>query len=435
MMRTEKKLKEVIAYWKDFEIPKMVERDFDISYLKSDKVLTITGPRRAGKTYLCFQMINELEVPRQNILYLNFEDERLHPINGDELTKLLDVYREMYEPEEGRIFLFLDEIHVIPGWERWVRRVTEGEKGVKLVITGSSSELMPTEFSTELRGRAINKTVFPFSFSEFLKAKKVDHGTETALYGRERPLIKKEFNEYVSLGGFPEIVSEDEETLKKEILQGYYSTIFQRDIVERYGINNVQAMKDFYKIRMDSFGSKMTFSQSKNNLKSIGHSVSKSTLKRYLSHANDSFLLFDLPRYTENTKNRMRYPRKVYPVDTGLVNALRFNFSEDWGRALETVVFIQLKREKRELFYYSDRHECDFIVKKENRIISAIQVTESLENNREREIKGLMEAMERFDIDEGLILTQDEDEDIHKEGRKIKVRPLWHWLLTRKNIT
>ena len=429
-MRTEEKLKDILVYWKEFEIPDYVDRDFDEAYLETDKVLTVTGPRRAGKTFLCFQIIDNLDSPEDNIVYINFEDERLHPLNGDELTKLLEIYREIFEPEEGRIYLFLDEIHVVPDWEKWVRRISERERDIKLVITGSSAGLLPEELSTQLRGRSLNQTVYPFSFSEFLKSRGIEYQTETVKHSEKKPEVKKAFNEFIEYGGFPEVVLEENERLKPEILREYYSTIFQRDIVERHSVNNIQAMKDFFKIRIDSFGSKMTYNKSKNNLRSLGHSVGKATLKRYLSHAENSFLLFELQQYTPKTKNRMRYPRKIYPVDTGLVNAVRFDFSKDWGRALETAVFLELKRRGQEIFYHSGDGECDFVIKHGTELVEAIQVTEALDSNEEREIKGLLDVMERFELDEGLILTEDSTDEFEREGKKVKVEPVWNWLIS-----
>jgi len=432
-METREKLKDLIVYWKEFETPSYMERGFNCSYLETDKVLTVTGSRRAGKTYLCFQMIEELDVPDDNILYLNFEDERLQPIKGDELTKLLETYRELYTPEQDeKLYLFLDEIHTIPGWEKWVRRISEREKDIKLVITGSSSELLPEEVSTELRGRPLNKTVYPFDFTEFLQMKGVEYELDKLPHSDRKPEVKKAFNEYLKYGGFPEVVKEKNEQLKQEILQEYYSTIFRRDIVERFSVENIEGLKDFYKLRIDNFASKMTYSQSKNNLKSLGHDMSKNTVKKYLSYAKNSFLLFELEKYTPKTKNRMQYPRKIYPIDTGLVNSVRFNFSENRGQALETLVFLQLKRQenKGEIFYYEEDGECDFIVQERTKIKKAIQVTESLsQNNREREVKGIIEALNNFNLEKGLILTEDSYDTIKKDGKTIEVKPVWHWLL------
>ena len=435
-MDMKEKLKDLIVYWKEFETPEYMEREFNYSYLETDKVLTVTGSRRAGKTYLCFQMIDELEVPEDNILYLNFEDERLQPIQGDELTKLLETYRELYTPEKDeRLYIFLDEIHTIPDWEKWVRRVSEREKDIKLIVTGSSSELLSEEVSTELRGRPLNKTVYPFSFTEFLEMKEVEYELDKLPYSDRKPEVKKAFNEYLKYGGFPEVVKENDEQLKQEILQEYYSTIFRRDIVERCKVENIEGLKDFYKLRTDNFASKMTYSQSKNNLKSLGHDMSKNTVKKYLSYAKNSFLLFELERYTPKTKSRMRYPRKIYPIDTGLVNAVRFNFSENLGQALETLVFLQLKRQENgEIFYYEEDGECDFIIQEGNNVEKAVQVTESLsQNNRDREIDGMIEALENFDLEKGLILTEDFQETLEKEGKTVEIKPVWYWLLEQSN--
>lgn len=435
-MEPKEKLKDLIVYWKEFEKPEYMEREFNSSYLETDKVLTVTGSRRAGKTYLCFQMIDELEVPGDNILYLNFEDERLQPIQGDELTKLLETYRELYTPEKDeRLYLFLDEIHTIPDWEKWVRRVSEREKDIKLIITGSSSELLPEEVSTEPRGIPLNKTVYPFSFTEYLEMKEVEYELDKLPYSDQKPEIKKAFNEYLKYGGFPEVVKENDKQLKQEILQEYYSTIFRQDIVERYKVENIEGLKDFYKLRIDNFASKMTYSQSKNNLKSLGHDMSKNTVKKYLSYAKNSFLLFELERYKPKTKSRMRYPRKIYPIDTGLVNAVRFNFSENRGQALETLVFLQLKRQENgEIFYYEEDGQCDFIIQEGSEVKKAVQVTESLsQNNRKREIDGMIEALENFDLEKGLILTEDSQETLEKEGKKIEIKPVWYWLLEQSS--
>jgi len=436
-MNTREKLKQLIIYWKEFEKPEYMERKFNKAYLESDKILTITGPRRSGKTHLCFQIMDELEIHEDNILYLNFEDERLQPLKGDELTKLLETYLELYTPKENeKLYLLLDEIHTIPGWEKWARRINEREKRIKLIITGSSSELLPQEVSTELRGRPINKTVYPFSFKEYLKIRDINYELDKLPHSNQKPIIKKAFNEYIEHGGFPEVVKEDNEQLKTEILQQYYSTIFQKDIVERHKVENTESLKDFYKMRIDNFASKMTYSKSKNNLKSLGHKISKNTVKKYLSYAKNSFLLFELQKYTPKTKNRMRYPRKIYPIDTGLVNAVRFNFSKNYGQSLETAVFLQLKRQQRteEIFYHEEDGECDFIIQKADKITKAIQVTQKLNTeNQEREIKGLIEALEKFKLKKGLILTEDSKKTIKKQGKTIEVKPVWYWLLKQNN--
>jgi len=429
-MRTEEKLKNMLEDWKEFKIPDLVEREFDEAFLYNEKILTITGPRRAGKTFLCYQLIEKLrnEVPEDNIVYINFEDERLHPLKGDELSKLLEIYYEMFSPTEDRKYFFLDEIQVMEDWERWCRRIDEQEKNIKLIVTGSSSKVMPMELSTSLRGRSLNWKVFPFSFKEFLKAKEIELEKDENIYysTKKRSKIKGLFNEFLNYGGFPEIVLEEEEVLKKKTLQEYFSTIFYKDIIERFNVGNIPALEDFFKMRLDNFACKMTYTQSRKNLKSIGHKIGKATLKRYLTYAGNVFFLFELEKYVANRKKRKRASRKVYPIDTGLVNAVRFDFSQEYGRALESLVFIELKRREKELYYHENNGECDFIIKEGRDFKTAIQVTKTLEDTREREVRGLESAMKSHDIEKGLILTENEKESFDGD---IEVMPVWLWLL------
>lgn len=433
-MRTEDKLKNMLGDWKEFEIPEHIEREFDKVFLENDKILTIIGPRRAGKTYLCYQLIERLkdEVPEDNILYINFEDERLHPLEGDELTKLLDVYYELFDPEEGKKYFFLDEVQEMEHWEKWCRRIDEQEKDIKLILTGSTSKLLSKELSTSLRGRTLSWKVFPFSFREFLKTKDtdIDYEDRNIFYStKKRSRMKALFNEYLRDGGFPEIVLEEEEVLKKKILQEYFSTIYYKDIIERFNVGNIPALEDFLKMRLDNFTGQMTLTRSRNNLKSIGHRVGKATLKKYLDHAEQVFFLFKLEAYSMSRKKRMRNPRKIYAVDTGLVNAVRFDFSEEYGPALENIVFIELKRRGKKVYYHKNDGECDFIIKEGRDIRSAIQVTKTLEGTRERELQGLEDAMEEYDLDEGLVLTENEKDDLVLDGKDIVVLPVWLWLL------
>ncbi len=433
-MKTMEKLKQMIGYWEDFEVPELVERDFDTSLIDSDKILSIYGPRRAGKTYLCYQIIERLKekFPKNNILYVNFEDERLYPLNGDELTKLLEAYYEVMEPDDERIFMFLDEIQSIPYWEKWCRRIDERENKIKLVITGSSSKVMPSELSSSLRGRSLNHVVFPFSFKEFLRAKGSQYGFEGKkdyYYTKKKSRFKKAFNEYMNYGGFPEIVLEEDEKMKGDILREYYSTIFYKDIIENFNVDNVEVLEDFIKMRIDNFGSLMSFTQSRNNLKSIGHRVGKTTLSKYFSYANKAFLLFEVERYEHSSKKRQRYPRKVYPIDTGLVNAVRFNFSEELGNALETLVFLELKRRGKTVYYSSGDGECDFLIEEKGKLVEALQVTWSLQGTEEREISGLIEGMEKHGIEKGLILTEDEKDVLDTGKGKVEVLPVWLWML------
>lgn len=430
MLTTKEKLKFVLNQWKEFKIPELVKRDFDMRYIASDNILAIAGPRRAGKTFLCFQLIKELmkSMPPENILYVNFEDERLYPMTEDALTLLLDVYYELFDIKQGMKYIFIDEIQNVPNWGRWCRRIQESRKDIKLIITGSSSKLLSREIATELRGRTLTRIVLPYSFREFLRAKSVNYTPKHMLYKSEKSIVKKNFNEYVQHGGFPQIASSE---LKEQILKEYFSTIFYKDIVDRFTVKNTQLLEDFLKLVVDSFASAMSLSKMENKLKSLGHKVSKATLKTYFLHARDVFLFFDAKKYSYKRTEQIRNPSKVYAIDTGIINSVRFSFSEDYGRYLENIVFLEIIRREYEVYYFKGDRECDFLVKEGDKIKQAIQVTKTINGeNRAREIEGLVEAMKSYHLKTGLILTDDDYEEIKIDTMKITVKPIWLWLLS-----
>ncbi len=429
-MDTKENLKKLITEWMEFEIPNdILMRKFDRRLLAGKKILAIIGPRRAGKTYYCFQIIKELllDIPKENILYINFEDERLYPLVGDELTLLLESYLELVTPQKNKkIYFFLDEVQNIKFWSKWARRISEKNPNIKLILTGSSSKLLSREIATELRGRSLSFMVYPLSFGEFLKFKKIDFESKTILYGKKRGQIKKAFNEFLEQGGFPETLSE---TLKQKVLQEYYSTMFYSDIVERYDVKNTALLEDFLKMEINSFSSMASISKMEKVLLSMNRKASKTTLSKYLSYAKSVFLLFELSVYDYKLKQQMRHLKKIYAVDTGLLNAIRFSFSDDYGRLLENLVFLEFLKAGKKVFYFRGNGECDFLLKDGKKISAAFQVTKSLKDydTRQREIKGLLEALEKYKLDEGIILTEDENEEFEEAGKKIKVLPVWFW--------
>ena len=268
--------------------------------------------------------------------------------------------------------------------------------------------------------------VYPLSFGEFLKFKKIDFESKTILYGKKRGQIKKAFNEFLEQGGFPETLSE---TLKQKVLQEYYSTMFYSDIVERYDVKNTALLEDFLKMEINSFSSMASISKMEKVLLSMNRKASKTTLSKYLSYAKSVFLLFELSVYDYKLKQQMRHLKKIYAVDTGLLNAIRFSFSDDYGRLLENLVFLEFLKAGKKVFYFRGNGECDFLLKDGKKISAAFQVTKSLKDydTRQREIKGLLEALEKYKLDEGIILTEDENEEFEEAGKKIKVLPVWFW--------
>jgi predicted AAA+ superfamily ATPase len=427
------KLKRSLVEWHEFKLPPFVPRGFGRTTLKNKRLLSIIGPRRAGKTYVCFEIIGDLlkqGIPRENCIYMNFEDERLVPLDGGELTHLLDVHEELFRHVSGKpLYCFLDEVHNVPNWSKWVRRVIDQNSELTVVLTGSSSKMLSSEIATELRGRGSSILVFPYSFREFLHAHGIDADySEKLLYSPQRNTIKRYFNEYFLKGGFPEIAGHEE---YRDTLQQYYRTIFARDMVERFKIRNVHQFEDFLKIQISRFASLSSISNSEKEMEAIGYRLSKNTLMTYLGYARDVFLLFDVCKFDHKVTRQLRAPRKLYAIDHGLLNAVRFSSSEDKGRILENIVFMELRRHFQEIYYHSENVECDFIIMSGRQISHCFQACWSIENKDtlEREIKGLFEAMNVHKLKQGMILTNDDHADFEREGKKIIVRPFWHFAL------
>jgi predicted AAA+ superfamily ATPase len=426
-------LRRIVQEWQEFTLPAMHRREFPGGNLDKRRLLAIIGPRRSGKTWLCYQLMEDLlkkNVPRGNLLYVNFEDERLFPVTGQELTLLLDAYEEQADIHSGfPQYLFLDEIQNIPYWSKWVRRIHEQRRDVTIILTGSSSKLLSTEIATELRGRGESYTVFPYSFREYIASQgTLPEPGEKLLYSPEKNRIKKAFNQYFQRGGFPE--ARDCADLNV-LLQGYYRTMFAQDMIERFSIKNVRLFEDYLKIQVSRFAALSSISRLEKELAALGHHFSKNTINAYLGHAKDILLLFEAPIYSAKVKNQLLYPRKIYAVDHGLLNAIRFSATADQGRLLENLVYMELKRRTGEVYYHADKKECDFVVKTGESVSQAIQVCWSLsgKDTLGREVDGLVEAMDAFKLHQGTILTEDETDDFIHHGKKIRVRPAWHFAL------
>lgn len=435
-MEPKEKLKKILGEWSEYELPSLYPRDFDWSLLAGSEILSIIGARRAGKTYLCYQIIRELKkkVPVQNVLYINFEDERLHPMRGDELTQLWEIYLELFSVDlSQRVYLFVDEIQNAKNWSKWARRITEQNKNLKLVITGSSSKLLSKELSTELRGRTLNFIVYPLSFPEYLNARNIYFERKNILYSKERIPLKKQFNNYLKSGGFPATLQTNH---PKELLKEYYSTMFYRDLLERYKIENIKLFEDYLAMLIEQTSSCFTISSTAKKLIEFGYSFSKNTLSNFLKYAQEIFLIFEVKKYSHKIKEQLRSPRKIYTIDHGLVQAVRFSFSENYGRMLENIAYISLRQKENEIYYHKGNRECDFLITSGGKVRQAIQVTKSMARpeTRKREIEGLLEALVQHKLKEGTILTEDESETINVKNIAIKVFPLWYWLLEKKNF-
>lgn len=434
-MESKEKLKKILTEWFEQEMPFVYQRNFPWELLQGNEIVSIIGARRTGKTYLCYQIISELrkKLPKDNVIYINFEDERLYPLKGDELTLLWDIYLELFSVDlSKKVYFFVDEIQNVKNWSKWARRITEQNKNLKLVITGSSSKLLSREISTELRGRTLSFTVFPLSFTEYLNAKNVSFAGESILYSKKRITLKKHFNDYVRLGGFPAVL---EATQPQELLKEYYSVMFYRDLIERYRIENIKLLEDYLALLIDQTASSFSISSTAKKLNEFGHSFSKNTLSNFSHYAQEAFLIFETKMYSYKLKEQMRAPKKIYAIDHGLVQAIRFSFSQGYGRMLENIAYLALRRNGDNIYYYKGVKECDFLIVEKNKVKAAIQVTKSMADpvTKKREIEGICEALSQYKLKQGLILTEDEHDSLKVKSLVIKVLPLWYWLLTQSS--
>jgi predicted AAA+ superfamily ATPase len=390
-----------------------------IEHLPLPHALVIAGLRRAGKSTLLLQLIKNQY--NGDVYYFNLEDERLIGFTVQDFNTLHEVMMELYG--ERGVF-FLDEIQNIPEWERFIRRL-QNEK-IKFIITGSNASLLSKELGTKLTGRHIQIELFPYSFREFLSYKKVKHTKNSFLITNERALLKKEFNSYMQFGGIPEYVNYQ----LPHILTTLYENILYKDIIVRYEIHAVRAFRELAIYLMSNIGTLISYTKLKNalNLGSIN------TVKNYVHYLENSYLFLTIDSYAYSVLQQTISQKKVYAIDTGLVHALSIQFSKNSGKHLENIVFLELRRRYELIFYYrtANNLEVDFIVQKDKKIVSLIQVCESLSNEktRQRELTALTTAMNELNIKKGLILTLDESETLElPQHQTVTVMPVYQWLL------
>ena len=426
--------RQIITFWKEFDIPKALERATHID-VNTDFIITITGPRRAGKTYFCFQLINQLiskEISKDNIFYINFEDNKLLGAESKDLDKLLETFFELSQiNKKQKIYLFFDEIQTVKNWDSWVRTINDVRKDIQIILTGSSSKLLSKEISTKLRGRVLNYEIFPLSFKEMLNWKNIKYDFKTISYSKNKIEIKKLFSSFILNGGYPAITSQNLQ--KESILQSYYDSMIFKDIIERYKVEDVNKLKALANLLFESVSKEMSYSKLANKLNSIGFKISKNTVIEYLSYFEDAYLFFQNLKYEYSLAKQLGSIKKIYCIDNGLLNTVSFKFSEDIGKLLENLVFIELRRRNEQVYYFRKNYECDFLIVRKNKVYLAIQVTKKLnDENEKREIKGLLEVMKEYKLKEGLLLTGEQEEEKMIEGKKIRIFPIWKWLLEEK---
>jgi predicted AAA+ superfamily ATPase len=422
--------KRLITDSQEKDLSYVIDRDLMIP-LDTGKIISLIGVRRCGKTHVVYSIINKLRktTDTQSIVYINFEDDRLFPLELKDLSTLLDAYYEMYPDKKNeKVYFFFDEIQNVKDWEKFVRRLYDTEN-CAIVITGSSAKLLSKEIATSLRGRTLSYEVFPLSFSELLAFK----GIGKDLYSsKAQARIKNAFSDYLIRGGFPEIVNYDQAVYMKA-LQEYIDLIMYRDVIERHGISNTFLLKRLIKFCYANISTLVSFNKLYNAFKSEGLNISRNTVYEYVSHLEDAYALFTVPIYAKSMREQWRNPRKIYSVDVGFKTAMDYPFSIDRGRIFENIVFLELRRKAEQIYYFKGKHEVDFyytLSGKEHLLNVSYEIESPA--TREREIRGLDEAMQRFSLKNGTIVTSEHKEEIKTEAGKLYVIPLWEWLLAGK---
>jgi predicted AAA+ superfamily ATPase len=374
--------------------------------LDPTKVVTLTGLRRTGKTFLMFRTMQRLldaGVDRKSILYLNLSDDRLYPIALAELDLILPAHGELYpETIEGPRYLFLDEVQEVDGWERYVRRVYDTED-LRIFVTGSSSRLLTRDLAPALRGRSIGFEVFPLSFAEYVEFLDLDPRE----YDRDAEArLVHALEAYVSWGGLPEIVLADA-ALRPLILSEYASLLFYRDVVERYAVRNEHVMKLLLKSLAARPASLLSVHKLHRDLRSRGVSVSKNTLYEYLDDLEDAYVIFRLPRHSDSLRKQEQNPKKVHLIDPALHRAFAATGDRDRGARLESLVFLHERRKIRELYYAAGRSEIDLVVSADATRYVNVAWTLADPDTRERERRAMEFGAEQYPAAEGVLVAHD----------------------------
>lgn len=362
--------------------------------------LIVTGIRRCGKSTLLRQM---LETDNSKKLFLSFEDPRLFNFELSDF-EILDTIIENSNSE----VLFFDEIQIIEGWELYIRQKLD--EGFRIAVTGSNASMLSRELGTKLTGRHISKELFPFSYSEFTAFKGLDAD-------------EKSLQKYMKTGGFPEFIK----TNNIDILIELFNDILNRDIIVRHGIRDARALKNLAVYLISNVGNLVTANKLQQPLKI----KTAATILDYFSFLEDTYLVNFMPKFSYSFKVQMVNPRKVYVVDPGIIHVASTSFSEDKGRLLENLIYWELRRRGKKLYYFNEnKAECDFVIMENEKIEQLIQVCyELMPENREREIRGLIEAMDFFKTDKGLIISFNQQDAFMYNGKRIEVVPAWKFLM------
>lgn len=417
--------KVLISDFIEKKLPIIYERDISVP-LNSNKIISIIGARRVGKTYFLFSLIKKLREKKENnrIVYLNFEDDRLFPLSLSDMNSFVEAYYELYPQNKSKtVYFFFDEIQIVEKWEMFIRRIYDSEK-CKIFITGSSSKLLSREVATSLRGRTITYEIFPYSFKEYLSLKGVSYNYYSS---SNKSKIINLYKKYFRWSAYPELITQNE-IEKNKIVNEYLNLIIYKDIVERYKVSNLFLVKYLINFFLANTANLMSITKIYNDIKSQGIKVSKDSIFQYLEYLEDAFVLFSVKISSKNIREIQRNPRKVYCIDNTLTDAV--SIENNLGHKFENLVFLELRRRGLEVSYFKKTNEVDFVFQ-ENRKTRLVNAAYSIFNQatREREIKSLIEGMEYFNLADSYLINDNYEEKVVIGKKTINILPFWKWVL------
>ncbi|MCP5506493.1 MAG: ATP-binding protein [Chlamydiales bacterium] len=430
-------IEELLAEQYQSELPDLFRRPISIPSLPKNirKALVFIGMRRVGKTFLMYQHMEELLKKgwdRKELLYLNFEDDRLSGFQAKDFQTILDVYFEQFPEysESDRVVFYFDEIQNIDGWEKFIRRLIDKEK-MTILITGSSAKSLSRDIATSLRGRSLSQEVFPLGFSEYLAYRNVLY--KKLISKKEEALIKKHLGDYLFRGGFPEILDLSVALFHQTIQSYVHATVF-RDVIDRYDLSNPHIVKLFLIHCLQNIASPLSVTKIYKTLRSRGESLSRNSLYSYLEYFEDAFLICSVPIFDLSTRKRQVNPIKIYTIDTGIISSYSLKPEMEHAARLENAVYIELRKKKYETICYyltQSRKEVDFICQTPQGALELYQVSidVSYPSTKEREVSALIEAAKELNLKQGTIVTLDHEETMTQNDVILNFIPFWKWTL------
>ncbi len=427
-------IKSIIVDWQEQQRPIILPRKTQLP-VNSNEIVTVIGPRRSGKTFLLFGKIQSLiksGLTIKDIIYINFEDERLYGMKLQDLDLIIQASRLLDSNNTlDKKYFFFDEIQNVVGWEKFVRRMDDSISK-NIYITGSNSKLLSSEIATSLRGRTLKTEVSPLSFYEFLNFVNISNNYDSSI---NKAKIINAFNDYLQIGGFPRIVLNTDNSQRIQLLQEYYNVMIQKDIQERYNIHNTLALKFFCNQIINNHSGIVSINKIFNAAKSSQIKVSLETYYNIFEYIQNIYLIGILKKYSNSLRLRDSSEKKVYIIDNGLYNAVNQSPSKNTGKLLEASVFYYFnsKYDNNDISFYKGLDfECDFVLHQKGKTIEAFQVTVEMtdQKTKDRELKGLIKTCKDLDLINGTIITLNYEELITVDAIQIKIIPAWKYFLS-----